>query len=563
MWELFDPARLAAGVAWVGSAMAIGAAAAVVSLRVVRRRRNAGGRSAPPPLARDPLTGLITRAEFEALFDEAALECDHSGGRITVLYVGLDNFRTLNDGYGHAVGDAVLVESGARLASIVDGRPLVSRLAGDEFALLWDAGPESALQAAEQALGALQRPFRIGTLTLELGASIGIAVYPEHGSRPRLIPHAALAMRSVKLGGGNACAEFHPSMAVDARDQVELLQDLRHAIEGRQLQLVYQPKVDARSLQVTAAEALLRWQHPRRGYISPEVFIRLAERHGLISTIGRWVIDEACQQAAAWRERGLRMRIAINLSGHQMRQDDLVDHIEAALRRHAIPPGRMTCEITESVAMEDTRQTHAAFERLRAAGLHVSIDDFGTGHSSLALLRRLPAAELKIDRAFVTDLAGSEHARSIVQAVIQMAHTLGLRRGRRDRGAARRAGRNGLRRAAGLPVRQADERGRAGPVGTERRRCAGARLPAVAVPPDTADRAAALSARHERAAWAAAGAPAAACTLRGRCIPWRHPRGEQACLESRPCPHGPTPAARRWSTCSRSASSSSTARWAP
>jgi EAL domain-containing protein (putative c-di-GMP-specific phosphodiesterase class I) len=178
---------------------------------------------------------------------------------------------------------------------------------------------------------------------------------------------------------------------------------------------------------VTAAEALLRWQHPRRGYISPDVFIRLAERHGLISTIGRWVIDEACQQAAAWRDRGLRMRIAINISGHQLRQDDLVDHIEAALRRHAIPPRRMTCEITESVAMEDTRQTHAAFERLRAAGLHVSIDDFGTGHSSLASLRRLPAAELKIDRAFVTDLAGSGHARSIVQAVIQMAHTLGLR----------------------------------------------------------------------------------------------------------------------------------------
>lgn len=436
MWELIDPARPAGPGAWLWPTLAVGAAA-LAALGAVRWRARSGAGPTPEPeraaaaraatRARDPLTGLMTRAEFEAAFDEAALECDRTGHPITVLCVGLDNFRTINDGYGHGVGDAVLAESGARLAALVDGRPLVARLAGDEFALLCESGAELAVAMAGQVLATLQRPFEVDGLKIELGASVGIAVYPEHGSRPRLIPHAALAMRSVKLGGGNAYAEFHPSMAVDARDQADLLQDLRHAIEGRQLQLVYQPKIDARSLQVTAAEALLRWQHPRRGYISPDVFIPLAERHGLIGAIGRWVIDEACQQAAHWRDRGLRMRIAINLSGHQLRQDDLVDHIEAALRRHAIPPGRMTCEITESVAMEDTRQTHAAFERLREAGLHVSIDDFGTGHSSLALLRRLPAAELKIDRAFVTDLDASEHARSIVRAVIQMAHTLGLR----------------------------------------------------------------------------------------------------------------------------------------
>jgi EAL domain-containing protein (putative c-di-GMP-specific phosphodiesterase class I) len=254
-----------------------------------------------------------------------------------------------------------------------------------------------------------------------------VAVYPEHGSRPRLLGHANLAMRSVKLGGGASYAAFHPSMAVDLREQAELLQDLRGAIERGQLQLYYQPKIDARSLQVTAAEALLRWQHPQRGMVSPSVFIPLAEKHGLIRRIGAWVIEEACRQAAEWRARGLRMRVAVNLSGHQLRQDDLVEYIQACIARHHIRPERLTVEITESVAMEDTAHTRAAFDRLRQAGLHVSIDDFGTGHSSLAALRKLPAAELKIDRAFVTDLASSAEARNIAQAIVQMAHTLDMR----------------------------------------------------------------------------------------------------------------------------------------
>ena len=216
-------------------------------------------------------------------------------------------------------------------------------------------------------------------------------------------------------------------MGVDMREQAQILSDLRVAVERRQLELVYQPKIDARSLQVTAAEALLRWHHPQRGVVSPAVFIPVAERHGLIGAIGDWVIEEACRQAAEWRTMGLRMRVAVNLSGYQMRQHDLVDRIEQSLARHRIVPSRFTCEITESVAMEDTRITQQAFERLGRAGVHVSIDDFGTGYSSLASLRRLPAAELKIDRAFVSDLASSADARSITSAIVQMAHTLELR----------------------------------------------------------------------------------------------------------------------------------------
>ena len=409
-------------VAWAGMGLVL----LVRSRRSLHRRLRAAHCRLDEMQGRDPLTGLVTRPDFEAALDDAVLACDRGATALALLYVGLDNFRPLNDGYGHRVGDAVLVQTAERLQTCT-GVPLaLSRVGGDEFALLVAAGLGDADTAAAKVLQALQRPFMPEGLELRLSASVGIAVYPDHGSRTRLLGHAALAMRTVKQVGGGGHAQYDPTMAVDQREQAELLQELRHAVERGQLQLYYQPKIDAKSLQVTAAEALLRWQHPRRGTIGPAVFIPLAEKHGLIVAIGRWVIEEACRQAAQWRSLGLRMRVAVNISGHQLRQDDLVEHIETALRHHGIPPGRLTCEITETVAMEDTAHTRQAFERLRQAGLHVSIDDFGTGHSSLAALRRLPVAELKIDRGFVTDLGHSEPARSIVQAIVQMAHTLGL-----------------------------------------------------------------------------------------------------------------------------------------
>ncbi|MDP2007121.1 MAG: bifunctional diguanylate cyclase/phosphodiesterase [Rubrivivax sp.] len=375
---------------------------------------------------RDLLTGLMTRADFEQALDEAVFACHGDATPLALLHIGLDNFHSLNEGYGHAVGDAVMAMAGERLRTAV-GVPLaLARLGGDEFALLLAVSADEAADAAEQVLRVLQCAYPVGALSLRLGASVGIAMYPEHGARPRLLGHAALAMRSVKQVGGGGHAFYDPALAVDEREQADLVQALRRAAELGQLRLVYQPKVDAQSLQITAAEALLRWEHPQRGTISPTVFVPLAERHGLMGEIGRWVIAEACRQAAQWRSQGLRMRVAVNLSGQQMHQDDLVEHIEAALRRHGIPPGRLTCEITESVAMEDTTHTRATFERLRQLGVHVSIDDFGTGYSSLASLRRLPAAELKIDRAFVTDLGQSARARSIVKAIIDVARTLEL-----------------------------------------------------------------------------------------------------------------------------------------
>ncbi len=427
-----------AGLSWPVWAAVICITLAALAAGVMLMRQRRSGRQLHRRLhsattqidalrSRDSLTGLLTRAEIETVLDEAVSACDRGTRKLSLLVVALDNFRPINEGYGMRVGDAVLAQVAARLSACVNDQPLAARLAGDEFLLLIEGGLGDAAKASERVLLSVQQPLEVEGLNLTLTASVGIAVYPEHGSRPKLMPHAALAMRSVKLGGGASYAAFDPTMAVDMREQAEMLQDLRSALERGQLQLYYQPKIDAQSLQITGAEALLRWQHPKRGMVSPAVFIPLAERHGLIRRIGAWVIEEACRQAAEWRKKGLRMRVAVNLSGHQLRQDDLVELIQQSIRRHDIRPDRLTVEITESVAMEDTAHTRAAFEALRRAGLHVSIDDFGTGHSSLASLRKLPAAELKIDRAFVTDLATSAEARGIAQAIVQLAHTLDLR----------------------------------------------------------------------------------------------------------------------------------------
>jgi EAL domain-containing protein (putative c-di-GMP-specific phosphodiesterase class I) len=216
-------------------------------------------------------------------------------------------------------------------------------------------------------------------------------------------------------------------MDADAERQFDLLRDLRKALTNKEMELFYQPKIDVKSGKVTATEALLRWKHPTRGVILPNVFIPIAERFGLIVAIGNWVIEDACRQSRVWRDKGLRMRVAINLSAHQMRQDDIVERITEALTRHKIHPSLLTCEITETAAMEDTKATQETFRRLGELGTHLSIDDFGTGYSSLSYLRKLPAEELKIDRSFIMDLEHSADARAVVDAVIKLAHALGLK----------------------------------------------------------------------------------------------------------------------------------------
>lgn len=372
--------------------------------------------------------GLLSGDQIGPALDAAVARCDAQGGMLCLLLINLDNLQAVNDGYGHRQADRLIGEATQRLRTLAGQHAALARMGGVEFLMLVHADLASACDLAGRICEVLARPFAVpDRADAAISCSIGLAAYPLHGARPRLIGHAAVAMRQVKQAGGGDYMVFDPTTAVDLRAQAELLADLRQAVVRGQLELFYQPKVDARSLQITAAEALLRWHHPRRGMISPAVFIPLAERHGLIGAIGNWVIEDATRQAAVWRGQGLRMRVAINISPYQMRQDDLVDRLQAALARHQLQPGRFTCEITESVAMEDTQVTQRSFERMRRAGLHVSIDDFGVGQASLSYLRRLPAAELKIDASFVQDLGQSEDARSIIDAVVRLAHALGLR----------------------------------------------------------------------------------------------------------------------------------------
>jgi diguanylate cyclase (GGDEF)-like protein len=385
----------------------------------------------------DALTGLPNRVGMEGLLRAAADRAEAQSQRVALLFIGIDGFKSVNESYGHGFGDSVLREIAQRLGTAARERiglpkaapHTLARVGGDEFVLMLqgEVDRRSLSTAAGQLLELLVQPLTLEEREITLSASIGVACFPDDSGVSKLIAHADAAMQAAKHAGGSTYMFFEARMHDDARERMELLRDLRRAVEDKQLELFYQPKIDAKSGQITAAEALLRWHHPKRGIVSPAVFIPIAERYGLISALGNWVIEDACRQARVWREKGLKMRVAINLSAFQMRQDDLVERIQASLKKHGIDPSRFTCEITESVAMEDTQVTQRTFERLGKAGIHLSIDDFGTGYSSLSYLRKLPASELKIDRSFVMDLGTSDDARAIVDAVLKLAHAIGLK----------------------------------------------------------------------------------------------------------------------------------------
>jgi len=384
----------------------------------------------------DSLTGLPNRLLFEdrlmhALQRSGRAEeriAERNAEKIAVLFVDLDGFKPVNDSLGHAAGDEVLKEAAMRLRVAARDSDTVARIGGDEFVLLMEdvASLADCVTLARRLVEVLVRPFEIAGRQVQISGSVGIVVYPDHGHKDKLVAHADAAMYAAKRAGGNTYALFESHMDAGALDQLSLQNDLRHAIEFDQLQLHYQPKVDGRLGQIRGVEALLRWNHPERGSVSPGVFIPIAERFGLINSVGNWVIDEACRQMQAWADDGVRMRVAINLSVHQLREDDLVERIEKALSRHHVDPSQLLCEITESVAMEDIKGTQRAFDGLARIGVFLSIDDFGTGYSSLSYLRQLPARQLKIDRSFVSDIEASNDARAIVSAVIHLAHALGL-----------------------------------------------------------------------------------------------------------------------------------------
>ena len=444
---------------------------------------------------RDGLTGLPNRLMFDGMLAQAVQQSHSTHERLAILFIDLDGFKPVNESLGHATGDLVLREIAARLKRFARPEDRVAHLGGDEYLLLIGGDPsaEDAAIFCERLQVSIGEPCRMNGKEATVSSSIGIALYPEHGPIGALIANAEAAMRSAKSGGGAGYAFFEERMTSGARDQLELLRDLRRALAEGQLHLVYQPKIHAPSGEITGAEALMRWEHPQRGLVGPDQFIPIAERFGLIGAMGNWLIEEACRQAGAWRDAGLQMRVAINLSAHQLRHPDLADRISMALRRNDIKPQLLTCEITESVAMEDASNAIRMVEQLSALGVNISIDDFGTGYSSLSYLRKLRAGELKIDKSFVLDLETSADARAVVDGIVKLAHALGLqgrRRGRRDRGAAPDPALVRLPRAAGLPVRAADVGAGALELGDGRRRPARARVPRLALPSHRRGRAA-------------------------------------------------------------------------
>ena len=376
----------------------------------------------------DNLTGLPTRLHFENRLQAAAKKCDAGSTQLAVLFIDLDGFKPVNDTFGHSSGDRVLAQVGQRLKTFALGAGVVARVGGDEFLLLaTGTAQDGVARLATRLIDALSQPYRIEGREVAISCSVGIASYPDQCHPNKLIARADAAMYAAKRAGGARHCFYAPEMDVDVQQNFDMLRDLRQALANNELELFFQPKIDARSGKITAAEALLRWNHPTRGMVMPNSFIPLAERSGLIGPLGNWVIEAACRQARAWRDKGLRMRVAINLSAYQMRQDDIADRIADALARHRIHPALLTCEITETAAMEDTGATQETFRRLGEMGTHLSIDDFGTGYSSLSYLRQLPAEELKIDASFVKDVDSSADARAVVDAVVKLAHALGLK----------------------------------------------------------------------------------------------------------------------------------------
>ncbi len=377
---------------------------------------------------RDALTGLPNRLLFDDRVAAAVERCTRDGSALAVLFVDLDGFKPVNDSFGHRFGDGVLCEMARRIAAQARATDTVARVGGDEFVLLLEGNPDTTAtaQIAQRIIDVLNLPVTETEHEVRLSCSIGVAMFPSDGPREQLMAHADAAMYAAKRAGGTSYAFFEPHMNAGVREQIEMQRDLRQAIEQGELELHYQPKVSSNRNVITGVEALVRWQHPVRGMLGPAVFIPVAERFGLINALGNWVIDEACAQVSKWRDQGLRMRVAINLSVHQLRQDDLVQRVEKALRANHLDPALVIFEVTESVAMEDGQGALEAFERLGQSGVKLSIDDFGTGYSSLSYLRRLKVSQLKIDMSFVRDIETSADARAIVKAIVGLAHALNL-----------------------------------------------------------------------------------------------------------------------------------------
>jgi diguanylate cyclase (GGDEF)-like protein/PAS domain S-box-containing protein len=376
----------------------------------------------------DPLTELPNRVQLRERLD--AILTDGSAHRSTVslLLLDLDHFKDVNDTLGHAVGDQVLQEVAQRLRSQLRPGDTIARLGGDEFAaILPNTSFECASGVASRLREALEEPILLDGMRLAIGASIGIAMAPNHGDdAATLLRRADAAMYAAKRSGQGVDV-YSRKLDRDSVDRLALTAELREAINQGQLVLQYQPKVDLDSDRTVGAEALVRWQHPRRGRLGPDQFIPLAEQTGLIQPLTQWVLRAARAQQAAWHAEGLAMDVAVNLSMQSLHDPHLLAQLRELLSHEVVGASRFEVELTESTLMSDPERAEAVLKALRGLGVRISVDDFGTGYSSLGYLKQLSLDELKIDRCFVHDMATDSRDQALVKAVIDLAHTLGLR----------------------------------------------------------------------------------------------------------------------------------------
>ncbi len=378
----------------------------------------------------DALTGLPNRSLFFDRLNQAVISARRENGLLGLLFVDLDRFKAVNDTFGHVLGDEILQEVGERLKVCVRDSDTVARLGGDEFVVLVHDLMEvnDAASVADKVIEQMSTPFSIGSRKVSLGASIGITIYPEDtDNAEEMMRNADMAMYRAKEGGRNRYQFFTIGMQEQVRERTELEQDLRQAVERDELMLYYQPIIDSQSGAMSSVEALLRWNHPKRGLISPETFIPLAEDGGMIIPIGNYVMEEACSQLREWRDDGLDFNISVNISYRQLSKEFSPWVVSSILKEYGVRGEWLTLEITEGLLMDDSPEVLDWLNGFKKLGIGLSIDDFGTGYSSLSYLKRFPVDVLKIDRSFVRGLPNDVGDASLVEAILAMAKSMGLK----------------------------------------------------------------------------------------------------------------------------------------
>jgi diguanylate cyclase (GGDEF)-like protein len=382
----------------------------------------------------DPTTGLPNRRLLTDRLTQAMRFAQRDGTSMAVLLLDLDRFREINDTFGHASGDRLLLEVGRTLQSCLRESDTVARLGGDEFVvLLTGTDRTGAAYTASKLLKALEKPHELEGQTFDIEATIGITIFPEHGGDGRGELHSSAMLRRAEIAM-YACKEANGRYAVYASDQdrytpdrLALVRELRQAIENNQLVLHYQPKVGIKIGKIDGVEALVRWHHPERGFIQPDQFISLAEHTGLIKPLTIWVLTSALGQCRLWHEAGNDISVAVNLSARNLHDPTLVETVATLLELYKVEPSWLDIEITESALMEDPTSAMENLKALHEMGVKVSIDDFGTGYSSLGYLKRLPVDQIKIDRSFVMEMRTSADDTFIVRTIVDLGDNLGLK----------------------------------------------------------------------------------------------------------------------------------------